>query len=62
MPAGGVFEHYKAYRGYLTTALAQLMGAPNAALIKMKQFRDSSSMGAAYLAAAIMHDGEAVIS
>jgi len=52
---GGVFEHYLAYRGYLRTALGWMIGRQNVDLIKFNQFRESSSRGAAYLAAAVRH-------
>ena len=54
---GGVFEHYLAYRKYLATALGWLIGASNVKLVKFNQFRESSSRGAAYLAAAVHHHG-----
>lgn len=57
---GGVFEHYLAYRKYVSEALGRLIGPSNVPLIKFNQFRESSSRGAAYLAAAVMHNrGEA---
>ncbi len=58
---GGVFEHYLAYRRYLRTALGWMIGQENVDKIKFNQFRESSSRGAAYLAAAVRHqDGIAV--
>ncbi|CAL5225298.1 g8097 [Coccomyxa viridis] len=53
---GGLFEHYQAYRGYLRTNLDQLLGRQVSAMVKIVQIRDASSMGAAYLAAAIDED------
>ena len=52
---GGVFEHYLAFRKYLNTALGWLIGSRNVNLIQFNQFRESSSRGAAYLAAAVHH-------
>ena len=58
---GGVFEHYMAYRGYLRTALSWMIGTEHVDLIEFNQFRESSSRGAAYLAAAVHYqDGIAV--
>lgn len=58
---GGVFEHYLAYRQYLRTALSWMIGAEDVHLIEFNQFRESSSRGAAFLAAAVRHqDGVSV--
>ncbi|CAK0735824.1 hypothetical protein CVIRNUC_000645 [Coccomyxa viridis] len=50
---GGLFEHYQAYRAYLREYLDQMLGKQVSSLVKIVQIRDASSMGAAYLAAAI---------
>lgn len=57
---GGVFEHYLAYRAYLRAALGWMIGKDKVDLIEFNQFRESSSRGAAYLAAAVHHNGTAV--
>lgn len=58
---GGVFEHYLKYRKYLSSALGWMVGDANVDLIQFNQFRESSSRGAAYLAAAVHHHGQAHI-
>ncbi|CAL8467150.1 g6686 [Coccomyxa elongata] len=50
---GGLFEHYTAYRGFLREYLDQLLGPEVSAMVELKRIRDASSMGSAYLAAAV---------
>eukprot|EP00884_Botryococcus_braunii_P020274 jgi/Botrbrau1/6930/Bobra.0215s0009.1 len=49
---GGMYEHFKAYRGYVHQGLVDLLGPGCASQITVRQLREASSFGAAFLAAA----------
>ncbi|KAK9916707.1 hypothetical protein WJX75_006056 [Coccomyxa subellipsoidea] len=50
---GGLFEHFDAYRGFLRDYLDLLLTPEVSAMVQLKRIRDASSMGSAYLAAAV---------
>ena len=59
---GGVFEHYGNYRDAIMAGLVDIMGKKAAAAVEFRHVNDGSSLGAAYLAAAMVraescHDG-----
>lgn len=53
---GGMYEHFKAYRGYVHRGLVDLLGAACASQVTVRQLREASSFGAAFLAAAAQED------
>ena len=55
---GGIAEHYALHRTLLKAGLRDLLGGSAAARIAMYTVRDASSMGAAYLAAAVAAKGD----
>ena len=51
---GGVFEHYGYYRDAIMAGLTDIMGKKAADAVEFKHVNDGSSLGAAYLAAAMV--------
>lgn len=51
---GGVFEHHGYYRDAIMAGLADIMGKKAAEAVEFKHVNDGSSLGAAYLAAAMV--------
>lgn len=51
---GGVFEHYGYYRDAIKSGLSDIMGKEAAEAVEFKHVNDGSSLGAAYLAAAMV--------
>ena len=51
---GGVFEHYGYYRDAIKAGLVDIMGKKAADSVEFRHVNDGSSLGAAYLAAAMV--------
>ena len=51
---GGVFEHYGHYRDAIKAGLVDIMGKKAAESVEFRHVNDGSSLGAAYLAAAMV--------
>lgn len=51
---GGVFEHYGNYRDAITAGLVDIIGKKAADAVEFRHVNDGSSLGAAYLAAAMV--------
>lgn len=53
---GGVFEHYGYYRDAIKAGLVDIMGQKAADAVEFRHVNDGSSLGAAYLAAAMVRN------